>query len=69
MVQVIHASCILHNLANKDDLELLEPPLNEDYLDLEEEIIINIENDDEIICENQHGHELRDELCRQLFAQ
>ncbi|XP_018045619.1 PREDICTED: putative nuclease HARBI1 [Atta colombica] len=69
MVQVIHASCILHNLANKDDLELLEPPLNEDYLDLEEEVIINIENDDEIICENQHGHELRDELCRQLFAQ
>ncbi|XP_018360830.1 PREDICTED: putative nuclease HARBI1 [Trachymyrmex cornetzi] len=67
MVQIIHASCVLHNLANKDDLELLlESPSNDDYPD--PEAVINIENDEEIIYENQHGCELRDKLCHQLYA-
>lgn len=67
MVQVIHACCVLHNLANIDDLEFLEPPCNDEYPD-PEAALINVENDNEMIGGNQHGRELRDELCRQLFA-
>ncbi|XP_018400004.1 PREDICTED: putative nuclease HARBI1 [Cyphomyrmex costatus] len=66
MVQIIHASCVLHNLANIDDLDFLEPPRNDEYSD-PEAVTIHVEND-EIIDGNQHGRELRDELCRQLFA-
>jgi len=67
IVQIIHACCVLHNLASIRDLELLEPPLQDDYPDLEANMI-NIYND-EIIPENQRGRILRDELCRQLIAQ
>jgi len=67
MVQIIHACCVLHNLASIRDLELLEPPHQDDYPDPEANMI-NI-NNDEIIPENQRGRILRDELCRQLIAQ
>lgn len=49
------------------DLELLEPPHQDDYPDPEVNMI-NI-NNDEIIPDNQRGRILRDELCRQLIAQ
>lgn len=68
MVQVIHACCVLHNLAQIEDLELLEPPINNEYPDVEA-AIVNAANNNEIIPGNQRGRDLRDELCRQLFVQ
>lgn len=65
MVQIIHACCVLHNLASTDDLELFEPLREDDYPDPEVEIIINNE---EIVPGNERGRILRDELCRQLIA-
>ncbi|XP_039302174.1 putative nuclease HARBI1 [Solenopsis invicta] len=67
MVQIIHACCVLHNLASAGDVEFFEPPLEDNYPDPEAEIIRN--NNDEIIPGNEHGRILRDELCRQLIAQ
>jgi len=64
MVQIIHACCVLHNLASIRDLELFEPPCQDDYPDPEANII---ENNDEIIPGNERGRILRDELCRQLI--
>lgn len=66
MVQVIHACCVLHNLANGYDLELLEPARNDDYPDPAAGVI-HVPNDDAIIPVNERGRELRNELCRQLF--
>jgi len=66
MVQIIHACCVLHNLASIDDIELLEPPHEDDYPDPEAQIVRN--NNDEIIPGNECGRILRDELCRQLIA-
>ncbi|KYN15467.1 hypothetical protein ALC57_12309 [Trachymyrmex cornetzi] len=31
MVQIIHACCVLHNLASIHDLELFEPPCQDDF--------------------------------------
>jgi len=71
MVQVVHACCVLHNLANANDLQLFEPPPAEDYMD---PAIGNAEMNwagynDEIPPDNQQGRDLRDEICRQLAAQ
>lgn len=65
MVQVIHACCVLHNLASLDDLELFEPPCHDEYPDPQAEII-NVENNF-VINDNTCGRDLRDELCRQLI--
>lgn len=46
MVQIIHACCVLHNLASIDDLELLDLPLNDEYLDPEADINIRNINDE-----------------------
>lgn len=35
MVRVIHACCVLHNIANVQDLGYFEPQLNEEYPDIE----------------------------------
>lgn len=68
MVQVIHACCVLHNLANESDLEWLEPPHDDEYPDLEA-VVVNVENNNETIPGNELGRELRNELCRQLIAE
>jgi len=61
MVQIIHACCVLHNLASIHDLELFEPSCQDDYSDQEANIIEN--NNDEIIPRNERGRILQDELC------
>lgn len=35
MVRVIHACCVLHNIANMQDLHYFEPQLNEEDSDIE----------------------------------
>lgn len=66
MVQIIHAYCVLHNLASICDLGLFESSCHPDnYPDPEADIIEN--NYDEIIPGIERGRILRDELCRQLI--
>lgn len=71
MVQVVHACCVLHNLANANDLQMFEPPLAEDDPDPEiANAEINwVEYDNVILPDNQQGRNLRDEICRQLAIQ
>lgn len=68
MIQVIHVCCVLHNA---NDLQLFEPPLDENQPDPEAgNALINIAGDANVIPQdNQQGRELRDEICRQLAAQ
>ncbi|XP_036144782.1 uncharacterized protein LOC118646304 [Monomorium pharaonis] len=70
MVQVVHACCVLHNMANANDLQLFEPPVNENQPDPDAvNARINMAVDADIPQDNQQGRELRDEICRQLAAQ
>jgi len=71
MIQVVHACCVLHNLANANDLQLFEPPLDENQLDPDAvNALINIAEDaNGMPQDNQQGKDLRDEICRQLDAQ
>lgn len=66
MVRVIHACCVLHNIASMEDLQYLEAPINDEYPDMEaQNLIMNI---DEVVREQETGTYIRDELC-QLLAQ
>ena len=60
MVLAIHACCILHNLANPEDLEISELPIEDDYSDPEAFDILQVGH--------ERGKDFRDELCRQLAA-
>lgn len=65
MVQVIYACCVLHNMANMQDLEYFEVPLNNEYPDIEaQNVCIEIDNAPR---ELENGVHKRDELCR-LFS-
>lgn len=35
MVCIIHACCVLHNMANTGEIEYFEPPMNDEYPDIE----------------------------------
>lgn len=61
MVRVIHACCVLHNIANMEDLQYLEEPINDEYPDIEAQNI-NI-NYGELVREHETGTHIRDELC------
>lgn len=67
IVQVIHACCVLHNIANENDLRLFDEPIADDYPD-DEARNIGI-YDIEEIEDNNEGRHLRDEICRQLAMQ
>lgn len=71
MVQVVHACCVLHNMANGDDLQLFEPPPDENQADPDAiNALMNMAEDaNAILQDNQQGQELRDEICRQLATQ
>jgi len=63
IVGVIHACCVLHNMANERDLEFLEPPMIDEYPDMEEQDYV-IEN--ELYREHESGMNIRNEICRQI---
>ena len=66
MVLVIHAYCILHNLANAEDLEIFEPPIKDDSPDPEAN---NVVHEEYILhVDHERGQDFRDELCHQLAA-
>lgn len=66
MVKVIHACCVLHNLANGHDLQWLEAPLEDEYRN---PVVngIHVVHDNDRDPDIERGHELRDEICRQLY--
>lgn len=68
IVQVIHACCVLHNIANENDLRLFDDPIADDYAD-DEARHFPINDNIEMIEDNNEGRHLRDEICRQLAMQ
>lgn len=64
MVRFIYACCVLHNLANEDDLNNFEPPGDDNVPDSGALSILLFENDD--VTDNLAGKYLRDEICRKL---
>lgn len=65
MVRVIHACCILHNIASIRDIEIFEPPINDDFPDMAVQGHVQ-DIDVERECEN--GTHIRDEICRRISA-
>jgi len=64
MIRVIHACCVLHNIANVTDLEFLEAPINDEYPDIEAQ---GRYIGDELIRErDENGKQNRDRICHQL---
>ncbi|XP_071652767.1 putative nuclease HARBI1 isoform X1 [Temnothorax longispinosus] len=64
MVRVIHACCVLHNIAKIEDLQYLEAPINDQYPDMEaQNLRVNF---DEAVREHETGVHIRDELCHLL---
>lgn len=65
IVKVIHACCVLHNLANSDDISMFEDPFEEDS------VLQDTENqgDDyqvEVVYNDQYVRRLRDDLCTRI---
>ncbi|XP_051160010.1 putative nuclease HARBI1 [Leptopilina boulardi] len=69
LVQIVVACCVLHNLANANDLQLFEPPINDAYPEDEVNILPNVNIDEVILDDSEEGKAPRDELCRQFVIQ
>lgn len=72
IVKFIFACCILHNLADLDDMQHMEEPEDDNYADINAQALLHQHHilpadEDENPIDNRHGCDLRDELCRQLF--
>ncbi|XP_067212841.1 uncharacterized protein [Linepithema humile] len=65
MVLVIHACCVLHNIANIEDLQFLEAPIDDQLPDLEAQYI-GINN--EAPKEYETGIHKRDNICHQITS-
>jgi len=67
MVRVIHACCVLHNIAKMEDLQYLEELINDQYPDMQaQNMRVNF---DEVAREHETGVHIRDELCHLLSQQ
>ncbi|XP_043469299.1 putative nuclease HARBI1 [Leptopilina heterotoma] len=66
LIEIIVACCVLHNLANANDLQLFEPPINDEDPDDEVQIVPNANVDENVANDSDDGKLLRDELCRQF---
>ncbi|XP_071577182.1 putative nuclease HARBI1 [Temnothorax nylanderi] len=62
IVSVIHACCVLHNMASARDLEFLEPPMNNEYPDAQNDV-----QEDEVHRDYESGVHIRNEICQQLL--
>lgn len=64
MVRVIHACCVLHNIANTNDLELFETPVNDEQPD------VQVQNqyicDNEAVREYETGIDKRNDICNEI---
>ena len=64
-VPFVHACCVLHNLADEDDLRFLEPGQEEERVP---NPIMNVFQEMEFLQNDNRGVAMRDELCRQFIA-
>lgn len=64
MIGVIHACCVLHNMASLNDLEFFEPPINNEYPDIE---ALGHIAEMEVQREYESGIHIRHEICRQVL--
>lgn len=64
MVRVIHACCVLHNLANIEDLQLFEAALDDQQPDIDAQNRCIPNN--EAPREYETGIHKRDEICHQI---
>jgi len=70
IVKFILACCVLHNLADLNDLEHIEQPEDEDNADINAQALLHhvpATDEDQDPIDDRHGRDFRDELCRQLF--
>lgn len=71
IVKFILACCVLHNLADLDDLQYMEDEFEDDeHVDVNALALLNYipaADEDQDPIDDRHGRDLRDELCRQLF--
>lgn len=66
MVRIIYACCVLHNIANMQDVQYFEEPIDDEYVDIAaRNVIINM---DDVPREEETGVHLRDQICQQLFT-
>lgn len=65
MVRVIHACCVLHNIANEGDLEFFEPPMNDEHPNIE----IQEQDIRDGLREQENGIQIRNEICHQLSVE
>ncbi|XP_066596944.1 uncharacterized protein [Prorops nasuta] len=65
MVKIIHVCCVLHNIANCNDITMFEPPLPEDNIDIEARNETPLA-DNENVVNSRIGRNLRDILCLQI---
>lgn len=63
MVRVIHACCALHNMANVEDMEFFEPPINNEYPDM---AALGHVQEMDIQREHDNGIHIRDEICHRI---
>lgn len=63
IVSVIHACCVLHNMASTRDLELLEPSMHNEYPDAPHQ---NDIQEDEVHRDYESGVHIRNAICQQL---
>lgn len=65
IVRVIHACCVLHNIANAADLEFFEPAIENDYPDME---ALGHLHEIDVPWEHEDGIHIRNEICRRISA-
>jgi len=66
MVQVIYTCCILHNIANANDMNIFEPLLDDAYPDPVLAQHVQLEYEQEERVQDNTEQIVRDEICRQL---
>lgn len=70
IVKFIFACCVLHNLADMNDLQHMEQLENDNHADVNAQALLHhipAADEDQNPVDDRRGRDLRDELCRQLF--
>lgn len=68
-MRVIHACCVLHNIANVEDLQYLQQPINDDEYPNMEAHNLHVNYIDDVVQERETGVRIRNELCELLSRQ
>lgn len=68
MVRIIHACCVLHNIANINDIQFLEEAIDDEQPDIEAQNQQIINNQEIINLPREHdtGARKRDQLCNEI---